>query len=104
MGLISQLMKIRTQDKDLMSIQDSIDQLFQEFAPNPFLKGNLVKDVSITAGTVKSVAHGLKEPVTGFIVTKNSANAVIWQAVNSSSQLLYNLNASANTTIDVWFF
>ena len=104
MGLISQLMKIRTQDSDLMSIQDSIDQLFQEFAPNPFLKGNLVKDISIVSGVVKSVPHGLKEPITGYIVTKNSANAVIWQTANTTSQLLYNLNASANTTIDVWFF
>ena len=106
MGLISQLMKIRSQDKDLMSIQDSIDQLFQEIAPNPFLKGNLVTGINITSGVVAAVAHGLKDPVTGYIVTKNSANAVIWQtqSANPSPQLLYYLNASANTTIDVWFF
>lgn len=106
MGLISQLMKIKTQDKDLMSVQDSVDQLFQEIAPNPFLKGNLVRNISITSGAVAAVAHGLKDPVTGYIVTKNSANAVIWdtQSANTSAQLLYYLNASANTTIDVWFF
>jgi hypothetical protein len=106
MGLISQLVKIRTDDNDLMSIQDSIDQLFQEFAPNPFLKGNLVKDIVITSGVVKAVAHGLKDPVTGYIITKNSANAVIWQtqSANPNPKLLYYLNASATTTIDVWFF
>ena len=106
MGLISQLNEIRTSDKDLMSVQDAVKVLFQEFSSNPFLKGNLVKDINITSGVVAAVAHGLKDPVTGYIVTKNSANAVIWQtqSANSSPQLLYYLNASANTTIDVWFF
>lgn len=106
MGLISQLMEIRTADRDLMSVQDTVKQLFQEIAPNPFLKGNLVKNISITSGTVSAVAHGLKDPVTGYIVTRNQANAVIWdtQSANSNAKLLFYLNASANTTVDVWFF
>ena len=106
MGLISQLYKIRAPDRDLMSFQDSVDQLFQEIAPNPFLKGNLVKGISITGGATAAVPHGLKEPVTGYIVTRNTANATVWdtQGANENSKLLYFLNASATTTIDVWFF
>jgi hypothetical protein len=106
MGLISQLMEIRTDDKDLMSLQDSVKQLFQEVAPNPFLRGTLVKNVSLVSGSVNNVAHGLKEPVTGYIVTRNQANAVIWdtQGANSTPRLTYYLNTSANTTVDLWFF
>lgn len=99
-------MKIKTKDKDLMSFQDSVEQLFQEFAPNPFLKGNLVRNVALSASGVNSVSHGLKDPVTGYIITRNQANAVVWdtQSANPSPRLTYYLNTTANTTVDLWFF
>jgi hypothetical protein len=105
-GLISQLMKIKTSDKDLMSFQDSVDQLFQEFAKNPFLKGNLVRNISLVSASVNNISHGLKDPVTGYIVTRNQAGTIIWdtQSANPTPKLTYYLNTSANTTVDVWFF
>lgn len=106
MGLISQLMKIKTKDKDLMSFQDSVEQLFQEIAPNPFIKGNLVRNVSLSSASVNAVSHGLKEPVTGYIITRNSSGTLIWdtQNQNANAKLTFYLNTSANTTVDVWFF
>lgn len=68
----------------------------------PLLNGNLVKDVSITAGTPVDVNHGLgRMPQGWFVVGIGSASSVFATGVNKS---VLTLDASADTTVNLWVF
>lgn len=106
MGVVSQLYEIRTDNQDLMSLQDSVKSVLKEIASNPFLRGNLIRDIEMVSGSTSIVPHKLNWRPTGYLITRNQGNAVIWdtQKENPYPELSVYLNSSANTTIDVWFF
>ena len=69
----------------------------------PFLKGNAVKDISLTANTPKVINHLLQRMPQGWFLTDNVADADIWRSAALNS-LTITLESSANTTISIWIY
>lgn len=92
---------------DLQFIQDNVDDALRGLiATTPILDGNLIEGIVIVSGTLKTVNHNLGRNLIGFMITRKSANAVIWdsQATNKNPSKTLELNASANVTISIWAF
>lgn len=83
------------------NIVQPLNNLFQK---NPFLSGNLIKDVVVTSGPVKSVPHLLGKKYQGYFITKLNANAVVWVANQEQPEIFLNLSSSATCTVDLWVF
>lgn len=69
----------------------------------PFLGGNQITGISLTANTPLAINHGLQRDPQGWFLTDNTANAVIWRT-KSFNSLILTLESSANTTISFWVF
>lgn len=69
----------------------------------PFLSGNQISNVRLTATTPLVINHLLQRMPQGWFLTDNAANAVIWRTA-VLNDLTITLEASANTTISFWIF
>ncbi len=69
----------------------------------PFLSGNMIEGIALTATTPKAVNHLLQRKPQGWFVIDNTANAVIWRSA-SFNDLTITLESDANTTINIWVF
>lgn len=69
----------------------------------PFLSGNQISDVVLTASTPLAISHLLQRMPQGWFLTDNTANAVIWRT-EPLNNLTITLESSANTTISLWVF
>ena len=69
----------------------------------PFLSGNQIFNIVLTASTPKVINHLLQRMPQGWFLTDNQADAVVWRSAAFNS-LTITLEASANTTISFWVF
>lgn len=88
--------KLDQMQKNVVGAINNINQV-------PFLNGNLLKDVSVSASQV-SIEHKLKRDYQGFFITKINANANVWISSDSEANLFIKLTASGNCTVDIWVF
>lgn len=93
--------KIRTQDKDLVSLQNALARIFLDLLGLEILNGRLIEDVVVTTSTV-TVDHGLNRVLKGWIVVKKNADRRVWQTSITSTQLV--LDSSATVTVSLWVF
>lgn len=100
--MIPSFKKIRGLVDLVAKLQDNVDEVLRVISRKEILDGRIISDIEITSGTTKTVNHGLDRQPQGYIVIKNSSNAVIYGDTFTSSTL--ELDASANTTIDIWVF
>lgn len=98
--------KTRTKNPDVRILQDSVASSFKQVASKEILEGKLVDSVEIPTGGVVQVPHGLSRAPRGWIVTRKSANADIWdsQTENTTPSRTLALNSSATVTISLWVF
>lgn len=73
------------------------------FLALPILNGNQITSIDLVATTPKPINHLLGRMPQGWILTDNTANAVIWRA-QDFNQFSIVLESSANTTISFWVF
>ncbi len=66
----------------------------------PFVGGNLLTGVSLTAGQSNIIAHGLGHTPSVWVLTDQNANAVVWRASWTATQI--NLICSADCTVSFW--
>jgi hypothetical protein len=69
----------------------------------PFLNGNLISNISLTASTPLVINHLLQRTPQGWFLIDNTANATVWRAA-AMNNLTITLEASANTNISFWVF
>lgn len=104
MGLAS-FTKIQTADRDLMSVQASVDDVFKQILSQAILNGNILTRVALVTGE-NIVNHGLGQKLLGWVLVRNRAHADLWDAQddnpNPTKTLI--LEASANTTVDLLVF
>jgi hypothetical protein len=78
-----------------------------EYAINrvPFLDGVLVEDVSLTTSPAQ-VAHRLGRPARGCIVVAITPDAAVGFSATQPTDLtkFANIEASASSTADIWFW
>lgn len=70
---------------------------------NPLLQGKIITAISLLATTPLVINHGLGRTLVGWLLTDNTANAVVWRTSPINSQTI-TLEASATTTISLWVF
>ncbi len=68
----------------------------------PFVWSRSVPVVFPSATTVR-VVHGLGSPVTGWTVTRRSANAQLWEAGTHSDSQSIDITSSAAVTVTIAF-
>lgn len=73
------------------------------FLALPILNGNMIVDIDLTASTPRAINHLLQRMPQGWVLTDNTANAVIWRAADFNNFAI-TLESSADTTISIWVF
>lgn len=98
--------KIDSEDRVVNTIQDNVDAVFKQLLPQPILNGVVVKNVALLTGQNNLVNTGLAGKLTGWIVIRNRANSVVWDAqdTNPDPTKTLVLLCSANTTVDLLVF
>ncbi len=69
----------------------------------PILSGNQISNVALSTTTPLAINHLLGRMPQGWLLTDNTANAVIWRAA-TFNQFSIVLESSADTTISFWVF
>jgi len=91
-------------------LQDNCKRVFDAVVAVALLGGQLVSRQALSATASTAVSHKLGRVPRGWIVVRNSANAVVYEytpaagqpaALNSQTLVL---QASAATTVDLWIF
>lgn len=98
--------KLEIEDQVLSRMQDNVDQAISQLPSTEILQGRLVKGVSLQSASTVKVSHKLNRPPLGWIVVRQRASAIIWDAQDSNSNpsLTLDLNCSADVTVDLWVF
>jgi len=102
----SSFRKIGTESFELKQVQENVEQTFKQILTNPLINGVLLRDVQLTTGSTNLVQHKLGRKALGYIVTKRSANATVFDADSKTvvEQNFLKLSTSANVTVDLWVF
>ena len=100
--MIKALRQIRSANDEMMRIQDATRDWAEQFKNFPIISGVLLEDLTITTGQANLIDHKLGKEPFGFIVVRNSANAVIWQ--NSIDARNIDVRSSANAVVSLWVF
>lgn len=69
----------------------------------PILDGNQLDDIFIEAATPLAINHYLSRMQQGWILTDNTANAVVWRS-QPLNKFTLTLSVSADTVISIWVF
>ncbi len=103
---INAFKKIDTSDRVVSTIQNNVDAVFRQILAQQILNGNIIKDVPLITGQNNLVNTGLAGKLTGWIVIRNRANSVVWDAqdTNLDPTKTLVLLCSANTTVDLLVF
>lgn len=70
---------------------------------NPIVQGVALTGITLVAGTPKTIPTTLNRQQQGWILTDNTANAVIFRTQPFNANNL-TLQSNVNTTISVWVF
>ena len=92
--------RLRTGEYKLDQVQENLSQFFKQFKDVPLLDGILIKDQRIN--TTLSLDHKLNRQALGYIITKKSANATVWNGDIDNKTI--ELTSSGDVTIDIWVF
>lgn len=69
----------------------------------PMLNGNQISTVTLLTGVPKAINHLLGRMPQGWMLTDNTANAVVWRT-QEFNQFSVVLESSADTTVSFWIF
>jgi hypothetical protein len=95
--------KLNTQDRIISQLQDNIDQAFN--VTNVFNDGILHQGIALASGAT-TLNHGLGRPLIGWVITRKSGAADVYdtQATNLLPERNLTLVASAAITVDILVF
>jgi hypothetical protein len=93
-------------DQALQRAFDEVATVIKLITASEVIDGVLVQNVAIVAGTTKYVSHGLGREPLGCVIVRKRADARTWdtQDSNTTPKSTFALNASADVTVDCWFF
>jgi len=93
--------KVNFKDYKYETIQKNTDTFLIQLKSFPMFKGNLLKDIELSA-TALNVPHRLGRTPEGYLITKKNANATVWNG--EMDQSIISLTASGNVTVDLWIY
>ena len=95
-----QLKRIQTPDRNLQLIQDNTQTALTQIQQSPFIGGNLLSNISLTASQDNLVPHKLGATPQIFVLAGLDANSTVWSPSADSTYI--NLHCSADCTVSVW--
>lgn len=96
------LRRIQSSNRDLMQVQDALDQALTPVLSNPLLDGVLLSNVTITASAAK-FSHLLgRQPIGWFVVDDTSGAAIYRTAWDTRTISLRTV--SGTNTVSIWMF
>lgn len=103
---IPDFQKISTNIKEVDRMTEKLSLTLGVLLAKQIIDGELLEDVLVTTGATRTIPHTLQRPVTGYIIVKRNANAVIWdsESLNLRKDLFLDLNSSATVTVSIWVF
>lgn len=100
--MLKQLKKVSSDNREINQLQENVEQVTSPIISKQIVDGILIRDISLTTGSIDIISHKLARKPVGYIIVKRSANSTIWDtAMNTSSM---ELNCSANVTVSIWVF
>lgn len=88
---------------EVAELQKRLLEFFVPIIANPLLDGVLLTNVAVGTSPTK-VEHKLQREIQGWIVVRNGANSVVWEPVRELTSIYVTLQATADTTVDLWVF
>lgn len=89
-------------DPNLSLFQQSVNDQFSQVSKIPFINGNMLTDIELTAGVENNIEHKLGRTAVGYFVSANGADSTIWQTSFTDKVIV--LFCSAGTTVNLWVF
>lgn len=93
--------------RDLIEVQQRLQRYTDEIDAKPHLASFIIEGVELTSGAAVLVPHKLGRKVAGYWVIKRSANAVVWDEIDTTDEDLAQvlpLQCSADVTVDLVVF
>lgn len=100
------LKTINVTDLPLSFIQDNVENFTNQFGNKKIIEGISVTRIAMTSGVDKVVNHKLGRQWLGWIVTRKSNAADVFESStsNPAPKNTIILQANANVTLDLWVF
>lgn len=97
--------KVANTSEDTAKLQERLQEFFSAIQNCDLIDGLLLTEVDLSTGA-NSIAHKLGRELRGWIVVRNRADSRLWdtQDNNTFKSKTLALNASADTTVDLWVF
>lgn len=104
--MLKQYKKISSSDRAVNQLQENVEQVLSPIIDKEIIDGILIKDIELTTGQDNHINHLLGKTLTGYLITRQKASAIIWdsQDSNTSQSRTLILNCSANVTVSLWVF
>jgi hypothetical protein len=87
--------------EEMRRLQTDIENAIAETIKSPLLNGRQLDNISLTSGDNK-IEHKLARKIRGYIVSKKSNAATIYNS--SDDEKFLTLNTSANVTVSLWVY
>ena len=99
------LQKINTDDRIINMVQDNVGNILDFYSSLPILQGNILTNISLKAAS-NSIPHKLNRLLTGWIVIRQRASAIIYdtQDTNTQPTVFLKLTSSAPVVVDLYVF
>lgn len=100
--------QITVQDRLMQTIQTNAAQAVTQLESQPFVGGNLIHSITLTAGQDNLVPHQLGRQPVMWTLAGLDANAIVWSPNSSAldgtnmDDIQINLQCSASCTISLW--
>jgi len=98
--------KVRTDTDIVRQVQDAVEIPLKDISSRAILDGQILSDIALSVGVDNIIDHKLQRKLVGWIITRQSANANIWdlQDINKRPSQSLILNTSANVIVTLWVF
>lgn len=95
--------KAYTTDQDLNNIQENVEEAFTPFIKNPLLDGQILSNITLTAGD-NDISHKLGRKLQGWLIVDINAVSNIYRKTSTTPTLTLKLNSSANCIVSLYVF
>ena len=107
-SLITPYVRNTTDDDNIESVQNSLENSFRSIQACPLLDGHLLEGIDLTNGD-NSISHKLGRRLKGWIITRHRetpSNIIDRQKTNTTTDrtLLLNSSLAGTVTVDIWVF
>ena len=107
-SLITPYVRNTTDDDNIESVQNSLENSFRSIQACPLLDGHLLEGIELANGD-NSISHKLGRRLKGWIITRHRetpSNIIDRQKTNTTTDrtLLLNSSLVGTVTVDIWVF